>query len=535
MSEQSSLTNLCLLVAKWTAKGAALGVWSDLLGLGFASQTSSKLGLSGWLGDNRLHAAVGGAAIFGWVGFCVALSLMAAGCRRWDRTVEASLRAPLDIQTLAFDWGALFVLLPLVAWLGMGPVLFTVSSVLVVLSICAFIKLSLSGPIEAMRIATTNHNPLLFLGRGLIELTGSLVIFVVWLLLTVQLFHINLVSWIMFPIGIVLFMVSLLVVGSLAESGALETNIIGVFLLPLRGIFSLSRQVIVVTAQTVNPIAAVIIFCVGMFVAVSLISTFVNFIIISAQPVNSIIAVAAPMVILTYAIDGISVAFGSSVVDLADEKSNSSYENFGRFASIIAYAIAVFSLLPLLSVFFRVESIEMRETPPVLAPKQEVELLHNTPTVVSVSSLAHSLKFSPKSMLDGDFETAWNSQSGDLIGTRISFDIPAAAHVNTIKLTAGFTGSNKKGDLFVMNHRLRKIALALNGSPIGEFVLDPGNRTLQTLPINRGGGKYTIEVLETLPGSRANWREVCISEMEVWGYLPPNEQPRKQMPRIQLH
>lgn len=204
----------------------------------------------------------------------------------------------------------------------------------------------------------------------------------------------------------------------------------------------------------------------------------------------------------------------------------------GDLVVLVILSIIMYSFLGLITSEPSYPSDRIPVGPELPVSKQEVELLHNTNTVVSVSSSQPSPKLSPKSMLDGDFETAWNSQSGDLIGARISFEVPAAAHVNTIRLTVGFTGSNEKGDLFVLNHRIRKIALARNGLRIGEFFLETENRSLQALPVGLDGGKYTIVVLETLPGQKANWREVCVSEMVVWGFLPPNEKPIKQMPTI---
>lgn len=249
--------------------------------------------------------------------------------------------------------------------------------------------------------------------------------------------------------------------------------------------------------------------------------------------------VIVPLVLLAYALIlyigaialGIGLLFTSAFLFFHGEIGN------GSVAAIVGIVI-LFGCHFLYETYNNAKftpSIDVNQKPVgtgLIVPRQEIELLHNARTVLGVSSSSNSQKLSPRSMVDRDFETAWNSQTGDLIGAQISLEVPAAAHVNTLKLTVGFTGSNKKGDLFVRNHRLRKIALARNGLRIGEFGLDPENRGFQTIPVNRDGGKYTIEVLETLPGSKANWREVCVSEIEVWGFLPPNERPSNQLPQI---
>ena len=52
---------------------------------------------------------------------------------------------------------------------------------------------------------------------------------------------------------------------------------------------------------------------------------------------------------------------------------------------------------------------------------------------------------------------------------------------------------------------------------IGDFSLDPSMRELQSVALDTKGKTVRIEILEVTPGSKKNWREVCVSELQVWG------------------
>ena len=77
----------------------------------------------------------------------------------------------------------------------------------------------------------------------------------------------------------------------------------------------------------------------------------------------------------------------------------------------------------------------------------------------------------------------------------------------------------KKGDvdLFTANHRITKIAVSRDGQKLKEASLDPTKRGLQSIAIDGPGGDYRIDVLETLPGSRKDWKELTVSELKVVG------------------
>jgi hypothetical protein len=151
------------------------------------------------------------------------------------------------------------------------------------------------------------------------------------------------------------------------------------------------------------------------------------------------------------------------------------------------------------------------------------------PAVVAVSSTVDNARIKPDHLIDGKLDTAWNSATGEA-NPWIAVRIPAGAHVTAIKMTVGFTAVDKKlGDLFTENIRIQKVALSRDGRKLLETTLDIENRDLQTLELNAGGGDYRIDVLTTVPGSKKTWKEVAVSELEVWGTPDPAAKPAKAL------
>ncbi len=158
-----------------------------------------------------------------------------------------------------------------------------------------------------------------------------------------------------------------------------------------------------------------------------------------------------------------------------------------------------------------------------------VDLLQATESDVAVSSNVDNPKDFPEHLLDGKPDTAWNGKTGDLHGW-ISFRVPNDAQVARILLTAGFDKKNADGDLFTMNHRIKKIRVTRNGELVGEQALDIEKRTLQSMKIDKPGGTYKIEITETEPGSKKEWKELTVSELRVLG--TPGKTGLRTTPRI---
>ncbi len=158
---------------------------------------------------------------------------------------------------------------------------------------------------------------------------------------------------------------------------------------------------------------------------------------------------------------------------------------------------------------------------PAVAPPA-IELLHNVPTTVRVSSRVANKTILPVHLVDRDLQTAWSSATNDLVGAWIEVTVPEAATVTEIRLTAGHTGKGPKGeDYFTMNPRVTKVSVWGGGKQLANVALDPARRDLQTIAVRSPGGALAINVEAIIPGSKKAWREIAISELEVWGTPPP--------------
>jgi hypothetical protein len=166
-----------------------------------------------------------------------------------------------------------------------------------------------------------------------------------------------------------------------------------------------------------------------------------------------------------------------------------------------------------------------------VAPKKViVNLLDVVPATLAVSSTVVNKHDFPEHLIDGQPGTAWNSKTGDTRGW-IGFRIPEDAHVDAIELTAGFDKVSGKLDLFTANHRITRVAISRNGKRIKEAVVDPNVRGMQAIAVDDAGGDYKVEVTDTLPGTKKEWKELVVSEFRVLG--KPGKQKRE--PNERLH
>ncbi len=148
-----------------------------------------------------------------------------------------------------------------------------------------------------------------------------------------------------------------------------------------------------------------------------------------------------------------------------------------------------------------------------------VDLLHTVQTTVATTSAYRDELRQIGFLFDGDMQTAWNSATmpeGDTSSRSIHVRIPAGARVHAIDLTVGFTKVQGTSDLFAGNRRLRRVRVR---HPGGEVLatLNTEEQRLQRIPVTGEAGDYEIEILEWVAGARPTWRELCISEIRVWG------------------
>ncbi len=165
---------------------------------------------------------------------------------------------------------------------------------------------------------------------------------------------------------------------------------------------------------------------------------------------------------------------------------------------------------------------EAAEAPAAVGP--EVDLLRALPTEVAASSAYRDRSTELGKLFDDDLETAFNSSTGALVGTWIDVRIPDGATVTGIEMTAGYTYTKPGGeDLFTGNHRVTSVKISRDGEELLTHALDPDNRERQRIPVTGGPGTYRIEIAAVQPGSNADWREACISDLRVLGRAPSAE------------
>jgi hypothetical protein len=179
--------------------------------------------------------------------------------------------------------------------------------------------------------------------------------------------------------------------------------------------------------------------------------------------------------------------------------------------------------------------------PKPLADRDALEsLLAWTDSRVAVSSTVENPRDFPEHLIDGKPDTAWNGNTGDLLGGWIAFRVPEAAYVKEVRITCGFDKIAADGtDLFTANQRIARIQIrrktAVGGdSGNREYALDTNRRGPQTIPVDARGGDFYLTVSDVLPGTKKDWRELVVSELQVLGTAGPAKLGSPHMPRVRI-
>jgi hypothetical protein len=163
------------------------------------------------------------------------------------------------------------------------------------------------------------------------------------------------------------------------------------------------------------------------------------------------------------------------------------------------------------------------------------DLLHFTDATIGVSSKVQNPHDHPEDIADGRLETAWNGKTDDLVGAWFGFRVPSATRVKRIEVVAGFSSKSKKGeDLFTMNHRIARVRVERDGKPLLETGLNPDERGLQAITLDAPGGDFKIVILDVVPGTKMDWREIAVSELRVLGVAGAAKHERPTMPRARV-
>lgn len=144
-----------------------------------------------------------------------------------------------------------------------------------------------------------------------------------------------------------------------------------------------------------------------------------------------------------------------------------------------------------------------------------VNLLLHSPAQITLSSRVDNPRDFPEHIVDGKAATAWNGKTGD-VNAWIEVKLDSRVQVTRIAITAGFD----KGALFTQNLRIATLRIERDGVLVKDAKLDTARRDLQSIEVNQPGGTYKLTVRETVPGTNAAWREIVVSELQVWGTAP---------------
>lgn len=154
--------------------------------------------------------------------------------------------------------------------------------------------------------------------------------------------------------------------------------------------------------------------------------------------------------------------------------------------------------------------------------QQPVELLHKYLSTIEVSSHVMNRTIKPEHLVDRDFNTAWNSKTGELVGAWIHVRT-WGAQMQDVRLTVGHTGKGPKGeDYFTMNPRITQVTILDADKRVVTVTLDPDNRELQRIALPRPMTSLEIRVDAVVMGTKKTWKEVCVSELEAWGLPDAN-------------
>ena len=171
---------------------------------------------------------------------------------------------------------------------------------------------------------------------------------------------------------------------------------------------------------------------------------------------------------------------------------------------------------------------------PSSAPASVVDSLLETDAKITVSSRVDNPMNYPEHLVDGRPETAWNGKTGDLQGW-IEVVSPPEVRVTSLAITLGFDKKKGKDDSFTMNHRIAKLRILRDGAiVVKEATLDTSRRDLQHIPIalEATGGTWRIEVLETLPGTKKEWKELVVSDLKMFGIAGAARLPSPRLPKV---
>lgn len=143
--------------------------------------------------------------------------------------------------------------------------------------------------------------------------------------------------------------------------------------------------------------------------------------------------------------------------------------------------------------------------PPMLAPTGEAAVVPSERIVVQASTFlppADTITYDPENTIDGDENTAWNSDAPetDGRGEHLTFRFTEPVDLQAIRFVNGYP---KTADIYAANHRVREVRVTTDSGSQTVNLLD----TSDVQQITHAFGhttKVVLEVIEIYPGSRSS-------------------------------
>ncbi|PKN57387.1 MAG: hypothetical protein CVU56_11345 [Deltaproteobacteria bacterium HGW-Deltaproteobacteria-14] len=154
---------------------------------------------------------------------------------------------------------------------------------------------------------------------------------------------------------------------------------------------------------------------------------------------------------------------------------------------------------------------------PGLSPPscKEVEVLGLTATASTEHRATPPYRFEAAQLVDRDLRTSWQpaSKKGG-VGEKLQLHLPRRARLARLAIANGFQRRDQLGDLWLMNNRVRQLAVRAGGVTVVVPVADVafGFSDVALPPVETDS--VEVEILGVEDGTR--WKDLALSELRVY-------------------
>jgi hypothetical protein len=168
----------------------------------------------------------------------------------------------------------------------------------------------------------------------------------------------------------------------------------------------------------------------------------------------------------------------------------------------------------------------------------EIDVIWGTSALVGVSSFVDNDRDMPEHIADHDASTAWNSNTGDLVGGWFGVRLGHGIYIHDVAFTVGFDKKTDTEDLFTANYRITRVRVdcvpddgaSYSPKALREVDVDPEVRAPQRVLVDAACWDLKLVVTGVKPGTHAGWRELAVSELAIHGWEQPGASKYRQEP-----